>query len=54
MVAWAGLEMLACGFTFPLDTAPRARWPLQDLGDPRHLLGAQSGEVPGALCAPSQ
>ena len=42
MVAWAGLEMLACGLTASLDTAPRARWPLQDQRD---LLGAQSGEV---------
>jgi len=42
MVAWAGLEMLACGFTSRLDSAPRARWPLQDLGDSSQLLTGQS------------
>ena len=40
MVAWAGLERLACGFTDSLDAAPRARWPLQDLGDSGHLTTA--------------
>jgi N6-L-threonylcarbamoyladenine synthase len=40
MVAWAGLERLACGFTDSLDAAPRARWPLQDLGDLSHFLTA--------------
>jgi N6-L-threonylcarbamoyladenine synthase len=29
MVAWAGLERLASGSVDPLDTAPRARWPLE-------------------------
>jgi len=29
MVAWAGLEHLALGFSDPLDAAPRARWPLE-------------------------
>ena len=38
MVAWAGLERLAVGFTTPLDAAPRARWPLQGLEDSVHLL----------------
>jgi N6-L-threonylcarbamoyladenine synthase len=38
MVAWAGLENLACGYASPLDAAPRARWPLQDLGNSGHLL----------------
>lgn len=28
MVAWAGLERFACGINDPLDSAPRARWPL--------------------------
>jgi N6-L-threonylcarbamoyladenine synthase len=28
MIAWAGCERLALGFTDPLDMAPRARWPL--------------------------
>jgi len=34
MVAWAGLERLACGFADPLDVPPLARWPLQDLRNP--------------------
>jgi N6-L-threonylcarbamoyladenine synthase len=29
MVAWAGLERLAGGSTDPLDSPPRARWPLE-------------------------
>lgn len=29
MVAWAGLERLAVGSADPLDSPPRARWPLQ-------------------------
>jgi N6-L-threonylcarbamoyladenine synthase len=32
MIAWAGIERLMNGLTDPLDTAPRARWPL-DLVD---------------------
>ena len=28
MIAWAGAERLAHGLTDPLDTAPRARWPV--------------------------
>jgi N6-L-threonylcarbamoyladenine synthase len=32
MVAWAGLERLACGLEDRLDSAPRARWPLETLG----------------------
>src|SRR5262249_28038599 len=28
MIAWAGAERLAYNLTDPLDTAPRARWPL--------------------------
>lgn len=30
MVAWAGIERLALGWFDNLDTAPRARWPLQE------------------------
>jgi N6-L-threonylcarbamoyladenine synthase len=30
MIAWAGAERLALGLTDPLDTAPRARWPLDE------------------------
>jgi N6-L-threonylcarbamoyladenine synthase len=31
MIAWAGAERLALGLTDPLDTAPRARWPLEEV-----------------------
>ena len=35
MIAWAGAERLALGLTDPLDTAPRARWPLDEVTGPR-------------------
>ncbi len=31
MIAWAGLERFAAGFTDSLDIAPRPRWPLEEL-----------------------
>ncbi len=31
MIAWAGAERLALGLTDPLDIAPRARWPLEQV-----------------------
>ena len=31
MIAWAGAERLAHGLVDPLDVAPRARWPLEDV-----------------------
>jgi N6-L-threonylcarbamoyladenine synthase len=31
MIAWAGAERLALGLTDPLNTAPRARWPLTEV-----------------------
>jgi N6-L-threonylcarbamoyladenine synthase len=31
MIAWAGAERLALGFTDTLDVAPRARWPLDEI-----------------------
>ena len=31
MIAWAGAERLALGLTDPLDVAPRARWPLNEV-----------------------
>lgn len=34
MIAWAGTERLACGLCDTLDTAPRARWPLAQVGKP--------------------
>jgi N6-L-threonylcarbamoyladenine synthase len=35
MIAWAGAERLALGLTDPLDTAPRARWPLDEVTGPQ-------------------
>ena len=32
MIAWAGIERLAMGQRDDLDIAPKARWPLVDLG----------------------
>ena len=37
MIAWAGAERLARGWTDPLDAAPRARWPLD--ASARPVLG---------------
>jgi N6-L-threonylcarbamoyladenine synthase len=37
MIAWAGAERLALGLTDPLDFAPRARWPLEDVTGPPKL-----------------
>ena len=34
MVAWAGIERLRLGLADPLATAPRPRWPLQDMAGP--------------------
>jgi N6-L-threonylcarbamoyladenine synthase len=34
IIAWAGAERLACGLRDPLDTSPRARWPLDDVAGP--------------------
>ena len=31
MIAWAGAERLALGLTDPLDVAPRARWPVDEV-----------------------
>ena len=35
MIAWAGAERLAAGLTDPLDFAPRARWPLEEVAGPQ-------------------
>jgi N6-L-threonylcarbamoyladenine synthase len=35
MIAWAGAERLALGLTDPLETAPRARWSLEEVPGPR-------------------
>ena len=44
MIAWAGAERLALGLTDPLDTAPRARWPLEEVAKalPEKVLAAES------------
>src|SRR5882757_7266251 len=34
MIAWAGAERLALGLSDPLDFAPRARWPLDEVAGP--------------------
>jgi len=34
MIAWAGAERLALGLTDSFDTAPRARWPLDEVSKP--------------------
>jgi N6-L-threonylcarbamoyladenine synthase len=46
MIAWAGAERLAHGLTDPLDTAPRARWPLDE------TVGAHAAE-PAHRAAPA-
>jgi N6-L-threonylcarbamoyladenine synthase len=35
MIAWAGAERLAIGLSDSLETAPRARWPLEEVIGPR-------------------
>jgi len=35
MIAWAGAERLAIGLVDPLEFAPRARWPLDQVSGPR-------------------
>ena len=41
MIAWAGAERLALGLTDPLDVAPRARWPLDEVAGAAHAAPAQ-------------
>ncbi|MGH8277457.1 MAG: tRNA (adenosine(37)-N6)-threonylcarbamoyltransferase complex transferase subunit TsaD, partial [Steroidobacteraceae bacterium] len=38
MIAWAGCERLALGFTNSFDTAPRARWPLDEVAAAKGAL----------------
>jgi N6-L-threonylcarbamoyladenine synthase len=40
MIAWAGAERLALGLTDPLDVAPRARWPLEEVSKADARVGA--------------
>src|SRR3954465_6307759 len=42
MIAWAGAERLALGLTDPLDFAPRARWPLEEIAGPQTKPGMMS------------
>ena len=42
MIAWAGAERLALGLTDPLDFAPRARWPLEEIAGPKTQPGLMS------------
>jgi len=35
MIAWAGAERLSLGLSDPLDFAPRARWPLDEVAGPQ-------------------
>src|SRR6186997_3468749 len=45
MIAWAGAERLALGLTEPMDFAPRARWPLEEIAGPttKPALKSQQG-----------
>jgi N6-L-threonylcarbamoyladenine synthase len=50
MIAWAGAERLAYGLCDTLDTAPRARWPLAQVGRPRNATTeAGTAGVPPAV-----
>jgi N6-L-threonylcarbamoyladenine synthase len=42
MIAWAGAERLALGLSDPLETAPRARWPLEEVTGPGALHRADA------------
>jgi len=45
MIAWAGAERLAYGLCDTLDTAPRARWPLAQVGKPPRSAEAKELET---------
>jgi N6-L-threonylcarbamoyladenine synthase len=45
MIAWAGAERLAYGLCDTLDTAPRARWPLAQVGKPGKETGNAAGSA---------
>jgi N6-L-threonylcarbamoyladenine synthase len=53
MIAWAGAERLAYGLCDTLDTAPRARWPLAQVGRPKARDSEISGQKPDATEAPA-
>jgi hypothetical protein len=52
MVAWAGAERLARGWTDGLDVAPRARWPLDPDATPALGGGKQGAKAGCALGGP--
>jgi N6-L-threonylcarbamoyladenine synthase len=47
MIAWAGAERLALGLTDPLDFAPRARWPLEEVAGPKAEAQLATGRGAG-------
>lgn len=42
MIAWAGAERMALGLTDPIDTGPRARWPLDPDAAPARGAGVKA------------
>lgn len=42
MIAWAGAERLSLGLTDPIDTGPRARWPLDPEAAPARGAGVKA------------
>jgi N6-L-threonylcarbamoyladenine synthase len=49
MIAWAGAERLALGLTDALDTAPRARWPLEEVRGPKRVSPFQPQDAAAGL-----
>jgi N6-L-threonylcarbamoyladenine synthase len=48
MIAYAGAERLAAGYSAPLDVAARPRWPLDEasaLADPTHKPGRKGAKA---------
>jgi N6-L-threonylcarbamoyladenine synthase len=52
MIAWAGAERLAYGLCDRLDTAPRARWPLAQVGKPGGIREEGAGPTADETTAP--
>jgi N6-L-threonylcarbamoyladenine synthase len=50
MIAWAGVERLAHGLCDTLDTSPRARWPLDQVGKPLPHDSGIAGVPPASAC----
>ena len=49
MIAWAGAERLALGLTDPLDVAPRARWPLEQVTKPVGAMLSSGGRTASSV-----